>query len=469
MNTMPVADFAPFAARMRAAGLGDTVIETFRHYYETLAAGNTGLIAEATITPLEGALGIAEVAGYAEVGAANLGRAAVLKLNGGLGTSMGLDGPKSLLMVRENLTFLDIIVRQNLHLRRTHACDVPLLFLNSFNTEDETLAALAHYPELMGTLPLSVMQNKVPKVLRDTLAPAAWPADRELEWCPPGHGEVYLVLYASGVLDALLAQGITYLFLSNADNLGATLDPAILGYLLQHQVPFLMEVAQRTEVDKKGGHVARREDGRLILREVAQCPEEDLPAFQDVERHRFFNTNNLWIHLPTLHAILAERGGVLKLPMIRNAKTLDPRDSSSPGVYQLETAMGAAIEVFGGAQVLHVSRERFMPVKVCADLLALRSDIYTMSEDCCLRPNPRRTLPAIVLDLDGRFYKLIADFERRFPATPSLVECERLQVRGDVLFEPHVTMRGTLRLNNSASEQRRVPAGTILESGDHEL
>jgi UTP--glucose-1-phosphate uridylyltransferase len=92
-----------------------------------------------------------------------------------------------------------------------------------------------------------------------------------------------------------------------------------------------------------------------------------------------------------------------------------------------------------------------------------------MSEDCCLRPNPRRTLPAIVLDLDGRFYKLIADFERRFPATPSLVECERLQVRGDVLFEPHVTMRGTLRLNNSASEQRRVPAGTILESGDHEL
>jgi UTP--glucose-1-phosphate uridylyltransferase len=313
------------------------------------------------------------------------------------------------------------------------------------------------------------VQNKEPKVLRDTLAPAAWPEDPELEWCPPGHGEVYVVLRTSGVLDALLAHGVTYLFISNADNLGATLDPAILGYLVQHEIPFLMEVAQRTEADKKGGHIARREDGQLILRELAQCPEDDLPFFQNIERHRFFNTNNIWVHLPTLRAILEERGSVLKLPMIRNAKTVDPKDVDSPRVYQLETAMGAAIETFPGAQALHVTRERFMPVKHCSDLLVLRSDIYTMGEDSCLRPSAHRTLPPITVELDSHHYRLVDDFQARFPHTPSLVDCSRLTVRGDVLFEQGVTLRGAVRIHNGASQQRRVPPGAVLGPGDHEL
>nr|PZN21322.1 MAG: UTP--glucose-1-phosphate uridylyltransferase [Chloroflexota bacterium] len=448
---------------MRAEGIADIVIDNFRHYYETLASGSTGFIPEDTIVPVEQVPSLDGLRQYADAGAKLVGRTAVLKLNGGLGTSMGLERAKSLLIARDGLSFLDIIARQNLAQRREFDAHIPLLFLNSFNTEEDTLAMLARYPELRGNLPLSVLQNKVPKVLQETLAPACWPADPDLEWYPPGHGEVYLVLRISGVLDKLLEQGFEYLFISNADNLGATLDPAILGYMERHNIPFLMEVARRTPADKKGGHVARRADGRLILREVAQTPEADLPHFQNIERHRYFNTNNLWVHLPSLAAVLDEHNNVLKLPMIRNAKTIDPKDVTSPAVYQLETAMGAAIEVFDGAQVLHVTRERFMPVKLCSDLLVLRSDLYVMGDDFRLRPNPARRLPPIVVDLDPRYYRVVDDFEARFEAPPSLVDCARLSVQGDVVFEPGVTLRGTVEIRNKTAEQRRITRGSLLE------
>jgi UTP--glucose-1-phosphate uridylyltransferase len=463
MSHQETAGFAPFAERMRAEGLADIVIDNFRHYYETLAAGSTGLMPEATIAPVEQVPSIGDLGQYAAAGAALVGRAAALKLNGGLGTGMGLERAKSLLVARDELSFLDVIARQILALRREHGVSIPLLFLNSFNTDADTSAALASYPELRAGLPLTVMQNKVPKVLQETLAPAEWPAEPDLEWCPPGHGEVYVVLRTSGVLDALLERGIEYLFISNADNLGATLDPAILGYLAHHRIPFLMEVSRRSEADKKGGHVALRRDGRLVLREVAQCPEEDLPHFQNIERHRYFNTNNIWVHLPSLRAVLDEHNNVLKLPMIRNGKTVDPKDASSPKVYQLETAMGAAIEVFEGAQLLQVTRERFLPVKLCSDLLALRSDLFVMADDFRLRPNPARRLEPIAIDLDPRYYKLVQDFEARFPATPSLLNCARLAVEGDVRFEPEVELRGTVRVVNASGSQRPIARGAVID------
>jgi len=223
-----------------------------------------------------------------------------------------------------------------------------------------------------------------------------------------------------------------------------------------------MEVASRTEADKKGGHIARQHGGQLILREVAQCPEADLPAFQDITRHRYFNTNNIWINLTQLKQILIENDNVLKLPMIRNSKTVDPRDSHSPAVYQLETAMGAAIAVFAGAQVLRVERDRFMPVKTCEDLLRLRSDIYELDDSYRLR-QARAGQPAAIT-LDGRFYKLIADFEARFAAgVPSLRDCARLAVQGDVSFGAGVICKGNVQIANQSGEQRRVPPGTTLD------
>ncbi|MGC8779386.1 MAG: UTP--glucose-1-phosphate uridylyltransferase [Anaerolineae bacterium] len=454
------ADFTPFAARMRAENLPDIVIRTFEYYYNQLVEGRTGLLPEADILPVEALPDTAQFgAELAEAGRAALPQTILLKLNGGLGTGMGLERAKSLLIAKDGLTFLDIIARQAL------ISGAPLVLMNSFNTRDDSLAVLARYKELARFgLPLDFVQHKVPKIVQADLTPAVWPADPDLEWCPPGHGDIYTALQTSGMLDALLAHGYRYAFVSNADNLGAVLEPAILGYFVTHRLPFLMEVADRTEADRKGGHLARRRDGRLILRESAQCPAEDMPAFQDIGRHRYFNTNNLWLDLAALQALLRARGGILGLPMIRNRKPLDPRDPSSPSVYQLETAMGAAIELFEGAGAVRVPRTRFAPVKTTDDLLAVRSDAYLLTEGFQVIPNPARQWPAPpVVCLDPRFYRLIDDLEARFPfGPPSLVACERLIVRGDVRFGRDVACCRAVEVINEADAQAVIADGTTL-------
>ncbi len=266
------------------------------------------------------------------------------------------------------------------------------------------------------------------------------------------------------MLARLLEHDYRYMFISNVDNLGAVLDPRILGWLASEQLPFVSEQCERTEADRKGGHLARRSsDGRLLLRETAQVPETDQAAFEDLGRHRYFNTNNLWVDLRALAAVLRERGGVLELPLIRNLKTVDPADSSSPAVYQLETAMGSAIAVFDGARALRVERERFAPVKTTDDLLALRSDYYVLADDFRVVVSPRRTLGPLLVALDPRFYKVMADFEARFPAgPPSLVDCERLVVRGDVTFGAGVVARGRVEID-AGDEPRVLADGTLLE------
>lgn len=467
-NNLP--DFAAFEKRMRLEGLPESVIDNFGYYYGILASGTTGFIGEQDIAPVESVTCQSDIGHYAEAGAEAIGRSVILKLNGGLGTSMGLDQAKSLLVARDKLTFLDIIARQSLSFSSRYDCHVPLVLMNSFNTDADSRAVLSRYPELQGDIPLTMMQNKVPKVDQRTLRPVEWPENPALEWCPPGHGEIYLVLKISGMLDALLDHGYEYLFISNVDNLGATLDLSILGYVAQRQIPFLMEVARRTEADKKGGHLARRKDGRLLLREVAQCPQEDIDAFQDIRKYRYFNTNNIWVNLARLKHILAENRNVLKLPMIRNSKTVDPKDSQTPPVYQLETAMGAAIEIFPDAGVLQVERDRFMPVKTCSDLLGLRSDMYVLEEDYRLRPNPERSIGPISISLDDEYYKLVDDFEARFPYDPpSLVGCASLAVRGDVLFEGGITFKGDVEIVNQSEAQRHLPAGSVVEDTRYDL
>ncbi len=469
-------DFRPFAERMTAEGLPSVVIRTFEHYYQQLAEGHTGLLPESQIRPIESLPDLEHLpAALIAAGHAALDKAVMIKLNGGLGTGMGLEKAKSLLTVRtlpqgETLTFLDIIARQALH------ASVPLVLMNSFATREDSLQAVAKYPRLRGSIPLDFLQHKVPKVLQDGLRPADWPQDRGLEWCPPGHGDIYTALITSGMLDALLAYGYEVAFVSNADNLGAVLGSPdglrVLGYCVTNRLPFLMEVADRTGADRKGGHLAQRlSDGRLVLRESAQCPDADMDAFQDIGRHRYFNTNNLWVHLPSLRECLAELDGVMGLPMIRNSKTLDPRDPSSPKVYQLETAMGAAISSFEGAGALRVPRTRFAPVKTCDDLLGVRSDAYVLTEDWRVVLNPQRGEDVPVISLDPKYYKLIDQMESRFPdGPPSLVECESLTVKGDVRFGRGVACRGTVEVVNEGPGQpaveNRVLSGPIALTGD---
>jgi UTP--glucose-1-phosphate uridylyltransferase len=453
--------------KMRREGVADAAVDTFAHYYRRLRDGDTGVLAEAEIEPVRDAPHAEDLPEAGEAGRAALDRAVVIKLNGGLGTSMGMTRAKSLVEVKDGLTFLDVIARQVLDLRARSGARLPLVLMNSFATRAESLAALDRYPALASDVPADFVQNKVPKLRADDLSPVEWPADPGLEWAPPGHGDLYTALVTSGLLGILLERGYRYAFVSNSDNLGAVLEPRILAWIAREEIPFVMEVARRTEADRKGGHPARRRDGGLVLRETAQTPEEDLAAFQDIDRHPFFNTNTLWIDLRALQEVLERSDRVLGLPMIVNRKTVDPADPRSPAVIQLETAMGAAIHVFEGARALRVARARFAPVKTTDDLLVLRSDAYALDEDAQVRLAPERraagdTPPVAVLDPDH--FKLLADFEARFAAgAPSLVGCERLEVVGDVAFGRGVTVRGRVTVVNDGPGQRRIEHGAVLE------
>jgi UTP--glucose-1-phosphate uridylyltransferase len=443
---------------MRREGLPEIAVDTFEHYEALLREGDTGKLPESELEPLTDPPSADELP---EADESVLERAVVLKLNGGLGTSMGMTKAKSLLEVKEGHTFLDVIARQVLHLRERHGAAIPLLLMNSFATRDDSLAALERYPELkLDGLPLDFVQGKVPKLLADGFEPVDWEADPSMEWAPPGHGDVFTSLATSGTLDTLLERGYEYLFLSNSDNLGSVLEPRILSWFAREELPFLSEVVDRTEADRKGGHLARRrEDGRLVLRETAQVPEDDRDAFEDIERHSFFNANNIWVNLGALKSALEERDGVLGLPMIVNEKTVDPTDSSSPAVVQLETAMGAAIGVFEGAAAVHVPRSRFAPVKTTSHLLVVRSDAYELADDWTVQLAQGRDAAPIV-ELSDEF-KLLADFESRFPAgPPSLIEAERLEVDGDVRFGANVTVRGRVHVTGPAE----IPDDAVLES-----
>ena len=443
--------------KMRREGLPGVAVDTFAHYERLLREGDQGTLPEDELEPLTDVRGSDDLP---EPDPAALERVVVLKLNGGLGTSMGMTRAKSLLEVKDGHTFLDVICRQVLHLRERHGARIPLLLMNSFATREDTLAALERHPGVkLDGLPLDFVQGKVPKLLADGFEPVRWEADPALEWAPPGHGDVFTSLATSGLLDTLLEQGYEYLFLSNSDNLGAVLEPRILTWFARERLPFLSEVVDRTEADRKGGHLARRrEDGGLVLRETAQVPDEDRDAFEDNTRHRFFNANSIWVNLHALRDTLDARDGVLGLPMIVNRKTVDPTDPSSPEVVQLETAMGAAIGVFEGASAVHVPRGRFAPVKTTSHLLVVRSDAYELAEDWTVRLVPGRDAAPIV-ELSDEF-KLLADFEDRFAGgPPSLVAAERLEVEGDVRFGRGVVVRGTARVEGPAE----IPDGAVLE------
>jgi UTP--glucose-1-phosphate uridylyltransferase len=444
--------------KMRAEGLGDAAVRTFAHHLRKLREGETGTLPESEIEPVRD-LPDAEELPDAD---GPLDETVVIKLNGGLGTSMGMTQAKSLLEVKDGRTFLDLIAEQILDLRERSGARIPLVLMNSFATREDSLRALERYPGLSADVPPDFVQNKVPKVRADDLSPVEWPDDPSLEWAPPGHGDLYTALVTSGMLDELLEKGYRWAFVSNSDNLGAVLDPRILAWLAESGAPFLMEVADRTASDRKGGHLARRaSDGGLVLREIAQTPDEDVDAFQDVERHRYFNTNTLWVDLQALDRTLGETGGVLDLPMIVNRKTVDPGDKSTTPVIQLETAMGAAIGVFEGAAAIRVPRSRFVPVKTTNDLLSLRSDAYVVGEGRAVHLAPERDGVPPFVDLDSEYYKLVRDFDARFPqGAPSLVACDALHVEGDVTFGRDVVVRGDVTVRGPAS----VPDGAVLES-----
>ena len=438
-------------AKMRQGEVAQEAIDVFTHYYKELEAGATGLIPEDTIEPLTAIDSIDAVEISEEDAREALSRTVLIKLNGGLGTSMGMSRAKSLLPVRDGKSFLDLLVGQVEAARVKYGVSLPLIFMDSFRTREDTLAALERHPGIaVDGLPLDFLQNRIPKIRQDDLEPVEWEADPSLEWCPPGHGDIYTALVASGVLDALIERGYKYAMTSNADNLGAAPSARISGWFAASGAPYAPEMCRRTPADVKGGHLAvRKADGRIILRDTAQTPADEMHYFTDQFRHPFFHTNNLWFDLEVLRATLTERKGILGLPLIRNEKTVDPSDSSSTPVYQLETAMGAAVEAFEGATAVEVPRSRFLPVKTTNDLLLVRSDVYEVDEDGLLQMVSETSC---TVDLDPRYYKKIQDFEARFPAgVPSIRGARTLTVRGDWTFGDGVVVSGDAVVEGAGS------------------
>merc|ERR1711934_244650 len=240
------------------------------------------------------------------------------------------------------------------------------------------------------------------------------------------------------------------------------MDLKLLTFFADSKAPFMMEVATRTDADKKGGHLFKdNASGGLGLRESAQCPDEDEKEFQNVNKYTYFNTNNLWVDLEALKAAFDKNNGALPLPVMKNSKTVDPRDKKSTKVIQLETAMGAAISCFEGATALQIPRTRFAPVKTTNDLLALRSDAYTLTDDFRIELAPERAGVPPNIKLDGA-YKFVDAMEKLTPnGVPSLIGCAKLVIEGPVEFAAGTVIEGEVTIVNSSGEKKTAGPGTL--------
>merc|ERR1712125_172209 len=461
--------WATYEAKMKAGGAessSDAAINAFKYNYGVLVSGANTMMPESTLDPVDSLPEFAklDITEKPEL----LKQTVILKLNGGLGTGMGLDKAKSLLPVCDGNSFLDLIAKQVSYMKTTYSMpDLKFMLMNSFSTEADTQAALAKYDHLPKGADLSFVQNKAPKVTAADHSPGTWEKAPDNEWCPPGHGDLYPAMLGSRTLDKLLGAGFKYIFVSNSDNLGATMDLKILSYFAEQGAPFMMEVADRTDADKKGGHLAKKKsDGGLTLRESAQCPKEDEGAFQDTSRYKYFNTNNLWVDLEKLKGLFEKHGGAIPLPVMLNDKTIDPRDKASTKVIQLETAMGAAISCFEGAIALQIPRSRFAPVKKCDDLVALRSDAYVVTEDSRIELAPDRKGVPPTIKLDDA-YKFCDAMETLIPnGPPSLIGGNSMKVEGkNIEFAGKgVVCKGDVKFVNKGDDKKVVADGEYVDT-----
>ncbi|CRL02520.1 CLUMA_CG015129, isoform B [Clunio marinus] len=395
---------------------------------------------------------------------AMLNKLVVVKLNGGLGTSMGCHGPKSVIPVRNDLTFLDLTVQQIENLNKTYGANVPLVLMNSFNTDEDTEKIVRKYTGFQVNI-YSFNQSCFPRISRDSLLPVARRyevADNMEAWYPPGHGDFYESFQNSGLLKQFIKEGREYLFLSNIDNLGATIDFKILDRLLGKSQDgvcheFVMEVTDKTRADVKGGTLIQYEN-KLRLLEIAQVPNEHVDDFKSVKTFKFFNTNNIWAKLDAIERVLNENR--MNMEIIVNNKTLE----NGLRVIQLETAVGAAMKVFENAIGINVPRSRFLPVKKTSDLLLVMSNLYSLKNGSLIM-SPQRMFPTTPLvKLGDNHFSKVKEFLGRFANIPDIIELDHLTVSGDVTFGRGVSLRGTVIIIANHGDRIDIPPGAILEN-----
>ncbi|EHK24812.1 uncharacterized protein TRIVIDRAFT_84734 [Trichoderma virens Gv29-8] len=390
-----------------------------------------------------------------------LNKLAVLKLNGGLGTSMGCVGPKSVIEVRDGMSFLDLSVRQIEYLNRTYSVNVPFILMNSFNTNDDTAAIIKKY-EGHNVDILTFNQSRYPRIYKDSLLPVPKSFNSSItEWYPPGHGDVFESLYNSGILDQLLERGIEIIFLSNVDNLGAVVDLRILQHMVETKAEYIMELTNKTKADVKGGTIIDYE-GSVRLLEIAQVPKEHVNEFKSIKKFKYFNTNNIWLNLSAIKRVV--ENNELAMEIIPNGKTIpgDKKGESDISILQLETAVGAAIRHFNNAHGVNVPRRRFLPVKTCSDLMLVKSDLYTLKHGQ-LQMSAARFGDAPLIKL-GSDFKKVSDFQKHIPSIPKVLELDHLTITGAVNLGRGVTLKGTVIIVATEGSTIDIPPGSILEN-----
>ncbi|XP_046849455.1 UTP--glucose-1-phosphate uridylyltransferase-like isoform X2 [Xenia sp. Carnegie-2017] len=391
-----------------------------------------------------------------------LDKLVVIKLNGGLGTSMGCVGPKSLISVRNELTFLDLTVHLIQKLNQKYGCDVPLVLMNSFNTHEETMKLIKKY-EVFNVSIHCFNQSCHPRIQKESLQPVATTMDggKTEWWYPPGHGDTYQSFYNSGLLDQFLSGGKDVVFISNIDNLGATVDLNILNYIVNPPsgtVEFVMEVTDKTRSDVKGGTLIEYEN-KIRLLEIAQVPKQHVDEFKSISKFRIFNTNNLWVRMSAIKRLLDAKK--MHMEVIINNKSLE----NGYNVIQLETAVGAAIKNFNGSIGINVPRSRFLPVKKTSDLLLVKSNLYETNDAGALMMSPKRHFASTpFVQLSGPYFWKVHAFNQRFQTIPDILELDHLTVSGDVTFGKDVILKGTVIIIANHGERIDIPAGSFLEN-----
>lgn len=454
-----------FEKAMQSAGLSLSSMHRFRELFEEYRSQSRdfvdwnkirSLIPGANEDLIDQYQSITEE--FREAGMRSLDKLVLCKLNGGLGTTLGCQGPKSLVRVLGDDCFLSIILSQMKYHSLKFGPKVPLILLNSFATDAQTKDFVGE--EHRRTLIIRMLlQNTFMRIDRESLTPL--PEElAEKRFSPPGHGDVFFSLYQSGELERLIDAGKEFLFVSNSDNLGASIDLGILGYLVESKCAFLSEVTERSPNDLKGGVLVRSPaDGvqsnasRIRLMELAQVPEDKKSEFFDVKRFPFFNTNNVWVHLPTLLDLIESRS--LAMDLIVNQKSMYGHD-----FVQLEQAMGSAIRSFEGAKGIVVPRSRFCPVKGSNELFLVRSNIVSYKNGAFAIDAKKSAMPKIDL---GATFKNLEEFEKRLPEIPDIRNLKSLRVEGDVTFGKNITLSGDVVLDGR-KQPLHLEDGQVLDS-----
>lgn len=376
----------------------------------------------------------------------------VVKLNGGLGTTMGCTGPKSLIECTKGRSFFDIVIGQLKELNAKYGTDVPLVLMNSFNT-DELMKP--HVDAIKGLKIYTFNQNKFPRIYTDTLEPVPKDANSPIDmWSPPGHADVYHCLRDSGLLDKFLNEGKKYMMISNFDNMGATVDLKVLNKAIAENRSYIAETVLKTPDEWKGGMPIMYK-GHMKLLETAIVPKEHFNDYTNMNFLNYFHANNLWINLETLKKALDEN--TLKIDTMRNYKQYNGRQ-----IVQLESACGSAIQSFPDSCAVRVPRYRFMPVKSCNELLLDRGDVYILEGSHFIR-NPKRSIPELPSILLSSEYQHVSEFEKRFPEAPSMLELKKLVINGDVWFGKNITIAGNVSFEIPKGEKLVVPDGITIK------